>query len=656
MITSAYKSDIIAFQEEIHTESNDTGFTETKIYADKVTSKLNEHSYIVVDYNPAYHKLFENCSISGYFDFYNLENKLTIVVTEYKTYLDEDNKTVLDGIFFNKVISAISEFVSSAFEFSNKNLDVLREVGDLKKYLHKFYKNNELNTVEILFLTNRNINMNRDDPFPEVFLPGLGSSKITINFDVWDIDRFFEYTKSHGKSEDIIIAFNELNDGKGLQLLQASSDKNDNLESYLCVVPGKFLAEIYNSHKSKLLEGNVRVFLSDKGKINKGIKETIYKEPTKFFAYNNGISTVCERADIEGGDEIRYLKKATNLQIINGGQTTASLGEALKKKQNLDDIYVQMKLTVIKLQEQDTNNEYSTIIGKIATTSNSQNAVRITDLSSNHLFHQNLEKVSVAPKAKNRKDGTYWFYERTRGLFAFKQSEYKDGPKAFLKVYPKKQVVQQTDISKTYMLWREMPHIVSKGAQTCFTKFKESVEDIKEWKKEDTCIEFYKNQVSILIMYKFIEKNCGLKSYRAQTINYTISLFKKLLSDNYPGKVFNLSAIWDNQSVPSNIGGLLLDMADTVYKKLTESSSTYNVTQWSKKEACWQAMQNLGFTLDDFLEEYIIDAPVVEQTSSDEQSDEDNDYDDVDPTYDETEESNAVEGSDTVSNNSNTYI
>ena len=72
-------------------------------------------------------------------------------------------------------------------------------------------------------------------------------------------------------------------------------------ESYLAVLPGEVLADIYDRWGARLLEQNVRVFLQARGKVNRGIRLTLENEPSMFFAYNNGITATAEAVDISNG-------------------------------------------------------------------------------------------------------------------------------------------------------------------------------------------------------------------------------------------------------------------------------------------------------------------------------------------------------------------
>lgn len=108
------------------------------------------------------------------------------------------------------------------------------------------------------------------------------------------------------------------------------------------------------------MEQNVRSFLQFTGKINKGIRKTINDEPHMFLAFNNGIAATADNIELD--ETHRYIRHIRNLQIVNGGQTTASIFNTAKKdKADISKIYVQVKLSVIKDSEQ-----YANIVSRIS--------------------------------------------------------------------------------------------------------------------------------------------------------------------------------------------------------------------------------------------------------------------------------------------------
>jgi hypothetical protein len=235
-------------------------------------------------------------------------------------------------------------------------------------------------------------------------------------------------------------------------------------EAYLAVVPGELLADIYDRWGSRLLEQNVRCFLQFRGNVNKGMRNTIQNEPDMFFAYNNGITATAEAIETRDVDGKLHITKLKNLQIVNGGQTTASIFTAHEKtKASISKIFVQMKLSIVDSERA------MKIVPRISEYANTQNKVNAADFFSNHPFHVRLEEFSRRIYAPSP-DGTFreskWFYERARGQYLDEQSLMTQAQKnKFLQEYPRSQLFTKTDLAKFENVWDVIPHIVSKGAQ-----------------------------------------------------------------------------------------------------------------------------------------------------------------------------------------------
>ncbi|KQN74730.1 hypothetical protein ASF04_26160 [Duganella sp. Leaf61] len=175
-------------------------------------------------------------------------------------------------------------------------------------------------------------------PFGEQTVDGL-----PVERHVWDAERFHRAAISESGRDDLEVDF-RTEDGKGIPALHAGS-ANGEYQGYLCTISGDMLAAIYERHGSRLLEGNVRSFLSTKGKINAGIQTTLANQPEMFFAYNNGIAATAEAVEFE--ENSSSIKRAINFQIVNGGQTTASLATAFRDGIDLSEVRVQMKMSVL---------------------------------------------------------------------------------------------------------------------------------------------------------------------------------------------------------------------------------------------------------------------------------------------------------------------
>ena len=234
-----------------------------------------------------------------------------------------------------------------------------------------------------------------------------------VTLSVWDIKRLKQYMEQGQSRANLIIDF-EQDFGGGIPILKASGGSNS-LESYLAVIPGSQLSAIYEKWGPRLLEANVRSFLQARGKVNKGIRDTIRDEPNMFFPYNNGLSVTADAIELEQKDLGFQLLRADNLQIVNGGQTTASLHAARKENMaELEEVFVQMKITIVPKEKSEL------VVPRISEYANSQNKVNAADFFANHPFHIRMEELSrqVLVRAEEGYRDTKWFYERARGQYA----------------------------------------------------------------------------------------------------------------------------------------------------------------------------------------------------------------------------------------------
>lgn len=448
---------------------------------------------------------------------------------------------------------------------------------------------------------------------------------VPIEFHIWDVGRLKTVSSSILGTEELEIDFTEYANG-GLPCLRAS--QTGDYEGYLCVIQGDILAELYDRYGSRLLEGNVRSFLSTSGKINKGIQATIRAEPDRFFVFNNGISATATSAVIDETEEGPRLLSAKYLQIVNGGQTTASLHVA-KRKDNADlrAIHVPMKLSVVRAKDTEMLDE---MIQKIARYSNSQNKVSDADFFSNHPFHRAIERHSrriPAPRAAGATFNTYWFYERARGQYVNAQAKMTiKQKKEFLRDHPRSQLMSKTDLAKFENSWRKLPYIVSRGAQKNFVSFAEYVG--KDYGADGAQFDnevYFKEAVAKAILFRFVERMVSeaKKSwyggdFRSQIVTYTISKLVSIIHEQTIGNALNLNAIWLRQGVSSALSKQLEDIAKSVSSTITAPPvASMNVGEWCKKEDCWNKLIETKIPLSPELRGELVSRRAIEQVHND---------------------------------------
>lgn len=311
--------------------------------------------------------------INGYALEEGYEN-IDIFISSYK---DTNQSYRLAKADFDKLIKWSTGFINAALKGYLEDIEPSTEAYGLASILHKNKK--DIIRVNVFILSNGDI---PHDPPNNFSLKSLDD--ILFSFKIWDIERLHRLSQSQGNREPIEIDFEELM-GEVIPCLEMPS-QNELYECYLAIVPGTILANLYRNYGTRLLESNVRAFLQQTGKVNRGIRDTIRFEPHMFLPYNNGLATTAQEVKTKiNGDGHKVITAVKDFQIVNGGQTTASLFHTAKKYKEADisDVFVQMKLTVIK--DEEKKNETVPYISRYA---NSQNKVSELDLTSNSPFLQ----------------------------------------------------------------------------------------------------------------------------------------------------------------------------------------------------------------------------------------------------------------------------
>lgn len=458
----------------------------------------------------------------------------------------------------------------------------------------------DLKKIKIFILTNK-ILSNR---FKNVIRDPIHD--VPVEFSVYDATKLFDMAKAGFEKEPVDIIFQDYGID-GVPSIKCTS-KDGEFESHLAPIPGRVLADIYIEKGSQVLEGNVRAFLSVRGKVNKGIRKTILSEPEKFFILNNGITVTSSGISIDNSTGENIITQISDLQIVNGGQTTASLANAvLKEKADLSNVQVMMKLSVLEGQEIATK-----LVPEISRASNSQNKIDEADFFSNHPYHIKIEELSkkiLAPAIDGNQYQTAWFYERARGQYTVEQMKMTQSQmKAFKLKHPKNQVMKKTDVAKYIMSYSGFPHDTSKGAQAVMKKFSTQVQgsdgDGGFWKENSSTVneKYFKELIAKAIIFKETEKLVSnldwykeVKAYRANIVAYTIAILSKYASDSK--KTIDLKNVWNTQKMYKELRNQIALTSREVYDFLTGEREIQNVTEWAKREKCWKNAQNIKWKI-----------------------------------------------------------
>jgi len=339
-----------------------------------------------------------------------------------------------------------------------------------------------------------------------------------------------------------------------------------------------------------------------------------------FFAYNNGIAATAANITVENVDGRHLMTGLVDFQIVNGGQTTASILNARKKDRlSLGGVTVQMKLTEV------SRDDAHDLIPKIAQFANTQNKVAVADFFANHPFHIKIEEISrrlQVPAKAGARVQSKWFYERSRGQFQNERLYLTKAKKeAFDIEYPTEQVINKTDLAKYDSTWREKPHWVSLGAQKNFTKFADQFSsknpDLSESEFWNTISpnygeSYYQQIVAAAILWKRTETIVSTGrgewyegDYRPQIVAYSLSLLFHSLRRS--GNEFDLAQVWTKQGIDGVLENCIRNLAIAVQNAiLSPPQGMTNVGEWSKKEACWEKIRQISVSCAQQIEQWIV--------------------------------------------------
>jgi len=427
---------------------------------------------------------------------------------------------------------------------------------------------------------------------------------------VWDLRRLLRCETSGQHREPIQINFVE-EFGAAIPCLSASEGSSD-YAAYLAVFPGSVLCAIYERYGPRLLELNVRSFLQARGKVNQGIRTTILQEPDRFLAYNNGISSTAssvETVAIAGGG--LGIASVSDFQIVNGGQTTASLYSAVKRdRADVSNVFVQAKLTVVGADE------VAAFVPLVSRYANSQNKVNEADFSANDPFHVELEKVSRsvwAPASDGTQRLTQWFYERARGQYqdAINREGTPARQRQWKAAHPPHQRFTKTDLAKFENTWAGLPHLVSLGAEKNFREF---TIRLPKMRTTPVDVEYFHDLVAKAILFRRAEKLVGSQSfggYRANIVTYSLAKLFQLTD----GRV-DLRALWLRQDISPALAEAIIAISRVVHGVITNPPGGGNVTEWCKKEGCWDRVKESVVVLPTLGAELVSGADATERSRS----------------------------------------
>lgn len=515
-------------------------------------------------------------------------------------------KCNLDGCFYDEDNSTYNLYIVKYNDTNDDNAILTKEEIELEykkitNFIERILKNNFLEfgeesiSFEIAERINKEIKNNDivvnvisnyliPSEYQKDGVEEIAGQRVSFRtYDLEDLKNKF----SQLNKESVVTDFLELFQSSVTALKISTTPDFD---VYMCSLKGEWLARLYKEDSIRLLEANVRSYLKRTAKVNAGILDTVKNSPEEFVSYNNGISAVATdikvTADTGVHSKIVSICSIDNFQIVNGGQTTATLYECLKDKliDELQEIVVPVKLTVVK----NISNAES-LIRNISVFSNTQTAIKKSDPPSNLPFYVTIKQLSQSIVSTVDQQNYVCYFERTNGEY---DTEYRrnNGTKRFTLTNPKDKRFTKIDLAIAINAWEQHPDVVCQGKEKCFTFFNANVKTLLKMPDEL----FFKAAYANIILYRKLDKmakKMGL-TYKSNVIAYTLSL----ISYVYDKKV-DLFAIWELKGIPADVIDVAQELLPKVHSVIENAPREHaEPRMWARKAQCWEEVKKITTT------------------------------------------------------------
>ncbi|WP_373863393.1 AIPR family protein [Bifidobacterium moukalabense] len=560
----------------------------------ETTCEILRDSEAITAYHPAYTRYRMGTSqalaIDGYDqDAFEMDESIVVIACDDKFTLDEDDTLpTIQSNECKRYFNAMHRFVASAWNGTYQaRAEESSETFEFAQFIHEH--RTSISRIRLYFITDREYTGRDDSSKSQIdrYTKDGEDYKVSWETHIWDIRRLMESSRAGLIEHTSIVLEN------GLPAVKASG-YDESMDTYLLFVTGNMLSKWYRKYGSKLMEANVRSFLSMRGKVNKGIRQTLNENPDRFVAYNNGLTATATCVKL---NERGCITRLDDLQIVNGGQTTASIFYTEQKdRTDLSRVIVPVKLVVV---HESVARE---LVPYISRFTNSQNKVAEADFSSNSEYQVKLERLSRATLTPPLPGAiqTHWYYERARGQYESERDRLDTtARKSFERANPSKQRIKMVEAPKYLMCWDQQPQVASLGLQKCFAKF---VNSQKDDAASNLDADFYKRLVCKKIVFDTVYKHIKhtdwfLGAYQSNIAEYAVAKYSQDLKR--AGTECDFSAIWRRQSIDPEMLGCLMKAGQQASKVLNDPRRpVQNVSEWAKKDQCWANLKKHPSCLD----------------------------------------------------------
>lgn len=404
-----------------------------------------------------------------------------------------------------------------------------------------------------------------------------------VGLEVMDLQRLSRLALMGERGEDVDVDFVK-KCGEPLPCV-FYSDERAPYDTALCLFPGEFLRSLYESYDARLIEANVRSYLSLQSKVNRGIYATLKDRPEDFLAFNNGIVAVADELQIaRASSGTTGVKAIKGMRIVNGGQTTATLFFSRRRTRDLDlsRVRIPAKILVLKRPAPEENESFLADISRYA---NTQNNVRPSDLYSSSPFHVGLERIARTTWCPDGQ--AQWFYERMTGAYRTMIAREKTpaARRRLKSAIPPSRCITKLDLAKYMNAWLGHPDIACQSAQKCFGLFMKELEAQTGPGAARPTENTWKDIVSVAILYR-TSHQMALKLFpenAASLATYSVAIAGRLL-----GPDFHLRMVWESQRLSGPLAAQIERWQREINGILRLSSLGKPVSEWAREAECWK--------------------------------------------------------------------
>lgn len=521
-------------------------------------------------------------SVSSTTDDQGNPDRLDLFVSLYKGL--EDLEIIPDTEISRAAKQGLQFLKFCAIGKLSKAIDRTNEVYPLVTEVERIFKT--LDSIRVFVITDCQVKTRNYGP------QDIEGKQVRL--EVMDIQRLFNHWQQGRPRDELVVNFEDLC-GTPLPSVWVPGVGDDEYDYALTAVPGEALRFLYEKYGPRILEANVRSFLGVGSKgVNKGIRDSLKNNPDRFMAYNNGIVVVADAAKLDrtadGSTGILWLQ---GMQIVNGGQTTASIYFAKKKNPEIDLSNVRVPAKIIVLRNGQTGDEE--LISNISRYANSQNVVKQSDLSANKPFHRELEKLSMrtyCPDGVGR-----WFYERSAGSYKVmleKEAATVVQKKKLQMTIPPYRKITKPDLAKFLLTWDQKPHIVSLGSQKNFQAF---MEDLGDKESSGTNVvpdqNQFKEMIAKAVLFRTAQKLIRplFPAFQGNITTYTVSMLSLLVGEN-----IKLQSIWQAQAISHPLQQQIISLSHEINKALHAGANGRMISEWAKKSECWTLIKVFNYS------------------------------------------------------------